>query len=372
VAFETIAGVLAAIAPAGPGPERQLAPEAAGSPSPGAADAAFEAITGTLAATAGAQPGPESWLLREAGAIAPGPGRLEPTANVEFEVASILPFLLVGPLDDLGVLDAVTAALAGPGSTDLLAAFAACLARKVLPPPGAGWLQPAEVTAAVAAFTGQAHAPDGSTCERLGRAVTVWWPVVQEALGAELAGLRAAGAPLVATPSPGGLVLADADGLAPLLWDADTDAAKRLWEDCGQPPVLVHAALAAGWRACRPVPDRVHTRPLAELVALAGRRPASGRGGLAPELEAPAGLLAGVGLAALSWDLWHRHGERTHPALAIGRLGDLGGRVRLGPDSVTVQMPVGRRHADLRDSGLLRTVDDVPWLQGRRLELLGG
>ena len=213
------------------------------------------------------------------------------------------------------MLDAVTAALAGPDWPDLLAAFAGCLARKALPPPAAGWLQPPEVTATVAAFTGQAHVPDGSACERLGRAVTRWWPVVQEAVAAELAGLRAEGAPLVVTPSPGGLVLADADGLVPLLWDADADAARRLWENCGRPPVLVHPALApAGLQALRPAPDRVHTRPLAELVALAGRRPASGRAGLAPELEAPLGLLASVGLAALAWELWHRHGERTHPA----------------------------------------------------------
>jgi len=379
-AVEAILDIHAAQAARGQLPVGPSRPVAA-APARGPADTAVAAILDVLAAAAGTRPGqlpdgPAGAGITAPAAgnpAAPGPGRAEPAVNLELELASVLPFLLVGPLDELGVLDAVTAALAGPGWLDLLAAFAACLARKTLPPPAAGWLQPPEIPATVAAFTGRAHAPDGNACERLGQAVPRWWPVVQEAVTAELAGLRTEDAPLVATPSPGGLVLADADGLVPLLWDADADAARRLWESCGRPPVLVHPALApAGLQALSPAPDRVHTRALAEAVALARRRPASGRPGLAPELEGPLSLLASVGLAALAWELWHRHGERTHPALAIERLADLSGRVRLGPDSVTVQMPIGRRHADLRDSGLLRAVDDVPWLQGRRLELLGG
>jgi hypothetical protein len=344
------------------------------------ADAALEAVLDALNAAAGARsgretprpPGPGDAAPQAGPAAASGPGRLGP-AGIELQLASVLPFLLVGPLDDLGVLDAAAAALTGPGWPDLLAAFAGCLARKALPPPGAGWLQPPHVTATVAAFTGRTQAPDAAACERLGQTVARWWPVVHEAVAAELTELHAHGSPLLAMRSPGGLVMADADGLVPLLWDADADAATRLWEDCDRPPLLIHPVLApAGLQALRPIPDRALTRPLAELVALAYRRPAAGRAGLAPELEAPLSLLAGVGLAALAWELWRRHGERTHPGLAIGRLGDLDGRVRLGPDAVTVQMPLGRRHADLRDSGLLRTVGEVPWLQGRRLELLGG
>jgi hypothetical protein len=317
----------------------------------------------------------------QAGVPGFGGGRL--VAGREVEVASVLPFLLVGPLDDLGVLDAVAAALAGPGWQELLTAFAGGLARKALPPPADGWLQPPAVAATVAAFAGQDQLPDGAATERLGQTVDRWWPVVEETLTAELVDLRAPDSPLVVTGSPGGLVAADADGLAPLLWDADPDAVRQLWERCGRPAVLADA-LASGRLATparsddggRAEPlaedDGGRAEPLAELVALAEERPAAGRAHLAPELDAPLGLLAGVALAALAWELWNRHGEHTHPALAIRRLGDLDGRVRLERDRVNVTMPLGRRHADLRDSGLLRTIDAVPWLHGRRLELEGG
>jgi hypothetical protein len=196
--------------------------------------------------------------------------------------------------------------------------------------------------------------------------------VVHEAVTATLVGLRTPGSPLVVTPSGAGLAVADADGVVPLLWDADVAAAQHLWERCGRPLVLGHPG--GPWAvspdgAAGGDPESV--KHLDRLVALLAERPAGGRAGFAPELESPLGLLAGVALAALAWELWHDH-ERPHPALALRRLGDLDGRVRLEPDRLSVRMPLGRRHADLADRGLLRTVDEVPWLPGRRLELLGG
>ena len=287
-------------------------------------------------------------------------GRAE-VVRREAAIASVLPFLLVGPLDDLGVLDVLTAALAG------------WLAR---PPRGLRRRPRAQGTAApsrrlVAAHRGDrggrgVRRPGPPAGRRRHRAAGAgdgrWWPVVEEALTAELVDLRARGSPLVVTRSPGGLVAADADGLAPLLWDGDHAAVRRLWERCGRPPVLADPSLAT-WRA-RPGNDPAQVDPLGEVVALAGERP-GGRADLAPELDAPISFVAGVALAALAWELWQRHGERTHPAMAVRRLGDLDGRVSLEPDRVIVRMPLGRRHADLRDSGLLRTVTDVPWLDGR-------
>jgi hypothetical protein len=301
----------------------------------------------------------------------PMPDRRAAVVRSELEVASVLPFLLVGPLDDLGVLDAITASVAGAGSPDLLRALAGGLARKALPPPADGWRQSIQVTATVAAFTGQGHIPDGSTLERLGRSMEQWWPVVEEVATAELIDLHAEGSPLVVTHSPRGLVVADADGFAPLLWDADQDGVRRLWERCGRPAVqadsLVIPLAAIGARS-----DSAQVETLAELVAMATERPASGRADLAPELDGPISFVANVALAALAWELWQPHGEATHPALAVRRLGDLDGRVSLEPDRVTVRLPLGRRHADLRDSGLLRTIADVPWLDGRSLEFEGG
>jgi hypothetical protein len=297
----------------------------------------------------------------------PGPVRRE------VEVASVLPFLLVGPLDELGVLDAVTAALAGTGSSGLQTAFAACLARKVLPAPAHGWFQPDEVVATVAAFSGGEHPPDGSATERLGGAATAWWPLVEAAVTETRVRLHAPEAPLVLARSASGLALADTDGYLPLLWDGGEAAAAGIWARCGRPPLLAGAAMAADPPGDLPVEENeALAAPLAELVALAGERPAAGRPGLAPELDGPMAELAGVGLAVVAWELWRRHEDTTHPAMAVGRLGDLDGRVRLERDRVEVRVPLGRRHADLRDSGLLRTVPEVAWLDGRRLEFTGG
>jgi hypothetical protein len=315
---------------------------------------------------------PEQSLVGRASAPSKAtPGRRAEVVRREADIASVLPFLLVGPLDDLGVLDVLTAALAGVGSPDLLTAFAAGLARKALPPPADGWWQPIEVTATIAAFAGQDQPPDGSSMERLGRSMYQWWPVIEEVVTAELIDLRAEDSPLVVTRSPDGLVAADADGLAPLLWDGDPASVRRLWERCGRPIVRADSSLATLLAALGPRNDSAQVDSLADVVAMAVGRPWSGRIDLVSEVDGPISFIANVALAALAWELWHRYGERTHPTMAVRRLGDLDGRVSLEPGRVIVRMPLGRRHADLRDSNLLRTVANVPWLPGRRLEFEG-
>jgi hypothetical protein len=290
----------------------------------------------------------------------------------EREVASVLPFLLLGPLDDLGLLDAVAAGLPESGGSGLLSAFAAGLARKVLPPPARGWQATGQEAAAVAAFTGQDDPPEGDRADDLERTMRIWWPPVEQTLEGTLAGLHSPGSPLAVVPSSLGFVVADTEGVLPLAWGADPEAVQRLWTSTGCPPLLGDAALA------RTLPGELPAavndgaaEALADLVGLLDERPASGRTDLARALNAPLGLLVGVALAILAWELWHEH-ELSHPALALLRLGDLDGRVRLEPDLVTVRLPLGRRHADLSAAGLLRPVDRVPWLGGRSVELLGG
>ena len=41
-------------------------------------------------------------------------------------------------------------------------------------------------------------------------------------------------------------------------------------------------------------------------------------------------------------------------------------------DVSKVALPLGRRHQELLDHGLLAPVDGVPWLGGRRVEFGGG
>jgi hypothetical protein len=292
-------------------------------------------------------------------------------------VASVLPFLLLGPLEDLGLLDAVAASLPEAGWSALLSAFAAGLARKVLPLPVGGWRTTEEATAAVATFTGEEHPPEGDRAEDLERTMPTWWPVVEQTLGATLAALHAPGSPLAVVPSSQGWIVADAEGVLPLAWDADPDAIQRLWTATGRPPVLGDAALVRSVTG-RPPPagdggaaDEATADALAELTCLFDERPASGRVDLARAIDGPLGLLAGVALAVVAWELWHDR-EFSHPALALRRLGDLDGRVLREPDRVAVRLPLGRRHADLAAAGLLRPVHGVPWLGGRSVELLGG
>ncbi|MBO0870559.1 MAG: hypothetical protein J2P15_18545, partial [Micromonosporaceae bacterium] len=115
------------------------------------------------------------------------------------------------------------------------------------------------------------------------------------------------------------------------------------------------------------------TTQLDELVgALAARRPVpQAAGGAATGFGRTVALLAALGLGTLAWLLW-RHREPPDPQLAIARLGDLGATVRFDPGEVNVALPLGRRYQDLRERGLLGTVRDADWLDGRILTFTGG
>jgi hypothetical protein len=113
------------------------------------------------------------------------------------------------------------------------------------------------------------------------------------------------------------------------------------------------------------------TAELAEdLLARLARRPALPRDA-GSALERSVTLAAASALGTLSWELW-RQRERSAPQLALDRFADLGARVSFEPRRVLVRLPLGSRHRDLLDHGLLATVEGVPWLGGRRLELSGG
>jgi hypothetical protein len=274
-------------------------------------------------------------------ATTPWIGELTATAPWigEVHLTTVLPFLLLGPLRRIGALDAVAAILAGLGYPEGIAAFAAALARKAVSPPGRGWYHPPEVAATIAAVAARPNPPSSADTERLASAAPEWFPAVHGLIRAELTVRR-----LVAATGPQGVMLADEDGVFPLGPPAD---------DLGNLPVTE---------------DR---GALGDFVAEMAERPASGRGDLCPALDPPLDMLAGFALADVAWRLWH-HREATHPLLALDRFADLDGRAEFTADRVIVRMPLGRRHADLLEHGLLDTVPDIPWLGGRPLELSGG
>jgi hypothetical protein len=90
-----------------------------------------------------------------------------------------------------------------------------------------------------------------------------------------------------------------------------------------------------------------------------------------PELDRSLTMAAGVAMGTIAWKLWQSRG-RTSPQLALERYADLEGLVRFDARSVKVALPLGRRHQELLDHGLLAPVDGVPWLGGRRVEFGGG
>jgi hypothetical protein len=272
-------------------------------------------------------------------AALPPAATVPPLWSGDVRLTTVVPFLLLGSLQRIGVLDALAAILAAYGHPDGCAAFAAALARKTLPPPERGWHQPTEVDDTIAAVACRPRPPDGAESERLAATAPTWAPVLHRLLRDELAVER-----LVRVTGPHGVTLADADGVFPLAIDPDELTRLPVAEDRG---------------------------PLQDFVAEMAERRASGRGDLAPGLDQPLDLIVGFALADVAWRLWH-HLEPTHPLLALDRFADLDGRAEFTADRVVVRLPLGRRHADLLEHGLLDSVRDIPWFDGRPLELTGG
>jgi len=67
-------------------------------------------------------------------------------------VASALPFLLLGPLSEMGYLKTLAATMDAANASNLLPLFATALAYKVLAPPARGWRRDATMVDAAKAF----------------------------------------------------------------------------------------------------------------------------------------------------------------------------------------------------------------------------
>lgn len=333
-------------------------------------------------------------------------------------VASALPFLLLGSLASAGYLLALDAALAAVGLDDRSGVFGAALAYKVLPTPERGWLRSAETSAAAAAFAGRSVAADEELTE-LARLVDPCLPPLDLLLGRTLRQGHTGGQPFVLVRVEGDeLLLVDLEGLFPIAFGADVEALASLVRDGGAEPVLVPSATASPeilhalddadlcfvtdapptrhepwqrlrtgargrWRGWSNVElsrsreleeslsflDHAQDRSQALQSALAAR-PAAPRVSTAA-FERSLGLAASFALGTIAWTLWRSH-ETVDPLLALERFGDLEARVSFLPDVVRVRLPMGRRHQDLFQNGLLRDVREVPWLGGRVVTFVGG
>lgn len=377
----------------------------------GAARAPAEAHASSAAPTQPKKPAPT--LARKAAA---------PRAEREVEVSSALPFLLLGPLAQVGYWDALAGTLEAAGVADEAHLFAAALAYKVLAPPERGWRRTTDQERAAAAFADLEEPPPGSALAEFARKAAGHLAPLDSSVTHALVKGHSPGRPvLLRRAADGGgrvrLTLFDTEGLFVLAcadeWPALLPAARYFLDehilvprDSADPALL--AELDAGgfgfitdaapgrgesWRELRRTPSErwytnsadARTQALirsasgleraAEEAGLFWRALAVERAALAPardsRLELSLTLAASLALGTIAWTLF-RQREYATPLLALERFADLEARVRFTERHVRVRLPLGRRRSDLEAAGLLADVRGVPWLGRRTVEFTGG
>ncbi|MGW5698250.1 hypothetical protein ACWEWX_47830, partial [Streptomyces asiaticus] len=113
------------------------------------------------------------------------------------------------------------------------------------------------------------------------------------------------------------------------------------------------------------------TLSLALAVSACGGGSSTAGGARDGGLERTVTLAAALGLATIAWTLW-RDRETPDPVLSVRRFADLEATVRFEATAVRVRVPMGRRHMDLHNGGLLADVPDVAWFGGRTLTFSAG
>lgn len=287
----------------------------------------------------------------------------------ELSVPSVLPFLMLWPLEDLGLLDAIAEAF-DDELRDLLPVMAYALAQKALPPREAGWLRDPAYDMTAAAFAGLPEPPDGYALEAIAHTASRWAPSLVLAVADAVLASRNPEDPLVAVPvGESRLAVATADACMPLAWTATVTQMRDLWWTAGSPSLLVHDADNLGLLSSLKSIDVSASLATDETESIVGLyttmkelsdRPGSPRAE-SSDCEDALGLIAGCALSELARRLWHDV-RPTDAALAIEWLGDLDGDVSLLEGAISLSLPAGPRSAAVRDA-LYRASISAPWLQ---------
>lgn len=335
--------------------------------------------------------------------------------------ASALPFLLLGPLSHTGYLETLAAVLEASENTEASPLFATALAYKLLAPPERGWRRDAASLSSAAAFAAlDTPAPEPALVQFAETVSPYLSPLDATLSGALIAGHNPR-VPLLLlslTEKGGsGLVLFDTEGIFPIQWASEITELRSTLVQLDSSIVFVPRASAdvelLRWltseglsfvtdapptrgetlRSIRRPPDlrwwtNDATTPDAVFAKFASSLPASVEDALALvqalakdrpaiplardfALERHLTMAAAVALGTIAWDLW-REREQTAPHVVLERFADLHAHVDYADDRVTVSLPLGKRFLDLRDHGLLDDVDNVPWLNGRKLSFTSG
>ena len=365
----------------------------------------------------------ELFLLTEPATIAlVREKKIERIAQAEFHVRSVLPFLLLGPLARIGYLDALAATLEAAGLLSEAHIFATALAFKVLTPPARGWRRESEDLAVAAAFAGVDVPAAGQELSELARRLSGRLTPLDSLVSYTLIKGHRPNCPILLhrtqeESEPQGLVLAEIEGLFPICWAPDLQSLSTTLKYFSETHLLIQQATVKSdtlqelhesgfrfitdappvrgesWREVRRTPrERWYTNDtveresvlvrMAEELASAAEETESVWRALKidrpamptardSELERSLSLAASLALGTISWTLW-RDRETVTPVLALERFGNLAGKVRFTSNAVEVRLPLGRRRNDLYEHALLADVENVPWMNGRRVEFSGG
>ncbi|HEX5736466.1 MAG TPA: hypothetical protein VF131_26785 [Blastocatellia bacterium] len=363
----------------------------------------------------GAQPARATETLVHQAAAIPRPLRA-----TEMQVASALPFLLLGPLYRAGYLDALAATLASNELTSDLPLFAAALAYKALDPIERGWRRSSAAMSVAAAFAGLEGAVREDALVDFAKNVSAHLAPLDSVISETLIEGHNPAHPLLLHKTESAVcefLLVDAEGAFPIACAASLRSLLPALMELGSPLLLIAKQAAdsqllnsldeAGfyfitdarptrhenWRQFRAM-TREHwwtndrAGPAASLAKAAQQlviieeaaaelwqelaiKRASIPLAQDKSLEHSLTLAASFALGTIAWVLWQNR-EPVTPLLALERFGDLDARIKFHSDLVEVKLPLGRRRQDLLDHGLLDDIHAVPWLGERAIRFAGG
>jgi hypothetical protein len=351
---------------------------------------------------------------------APSPASVTASSLVEssewdVRINCALPFLLLGPLIQMGYLTALAAVLEATGLEAEAPIFAAALAYKVLDAPARGWQRTPASQLAAAVFAGSREPFEEELLVEFSRKIGSHTSALDITLADALITGHTANSPVLLCRADlsgsKSWLLVDTPGCFPIACCDQSEDILPLLDRLGRPIVLVsqdaaEAALLAdlnaagvnfisqlpptrnerwrriqqgsstlGWTNSQNGDLELLQRAARELDAATGEAQALwqtlaiSRAGVvntcSSAFERSLTLAAAVALGTISWQLWQTRG-RTSPQQALEGYHDFDAHVRFAPDSVVVRLPLGRRRSSLYEVGLLAPLSDIPWFGDRR------
>lgn len=252
--------------------------------------------------------------------------------------------------------------LAEAGCAEELPLWIAALMFKLGPRPVRGWMYPPEIWTSAALLSGS-NLFSGEGLVLFADAPSVRWPELSAAL---LPVLAPEGAPLVAVPAEGGVALMTQAPMAPV-WAGPAEAPLLQQLASGQ-LLSRHPQLKAELLPEAPRCPPELAEDLRETLSVLEGHPACPLAAL-PHFDRHLGTVTGWALAKIGATLWP---EEVPPAvLALERFASFQVYVRRDEEGFAVRVPLGKRHADLSRTGLLRDASRVPWLFGGSIRFRG-